>query len=84
MFFTVLAVMISDKRKPTDVDEALRDIARHGITTIPVPRQALARLIEFSNHDVISLPPKRFILSYFLKNIVPSIMDMNLESFAEW
>ena len=84
MFFTVLAVMISDKRKPTDVDEALRDIARNGITTIPVPRQVLAGLIEFSNNDVILLPPKRFILSYFLKNIVPSIMDMNLESFAEW
>ena len=35
----MLAVMISDKEKPTDVDEALAAIARHGISTVPVPRQ---------------------------------------------
>ena len=38
VFITVLAVMISDKEKPTDVDEALAAIARHGISTVPVPR----------------------------------------------
>ena len=38
VFITVLAVMISDKEKPTDVDEALEAIARHGISTVPVPR----------------------------------------------
>ena len=41
VFITVLAVMISDKEKPTDVDEALAAIARHGISTVPVPRQVL-------------------------------------------
>ena len=73
MFITALAVMISDKKKPTDVDEALRDIARHGISTIPVPRQV--RPVHFD---------RRSILSFFLKNIVPSIVDMRLESFTEW
>ena len=45
VFITVLAVMISDKEKPTDVDEALAAITRHGISTVPVPRQVLFTMI---------------------------------------
>ena len=50
MFITALAVMISDKKKPTDVDEALRDIAKHGISTIPVPRQVRPELNDISKY----------------------------------